>query len=71
MKISMMMQLFAHRWLSQGLTLHHPLNHVTVAILVTNAIAKITSHFCSVPPEVVYMLTQEWYMPYILTCSSM
>ena len=29
-------------WLSQGMTLHHP---VTVAILVTNAIVKITSHF--------------------------
>jgi len=29
----------------KGLTLHHPLNHVTVAILVTNAIVKITSHF--------------------------
>jgi len=27
--------------------LHHPLNHITVAILVTNAIVKITNHFCS------------------------
>ena len=29
----------------KGLNLHHPLNHVTVAIPVTNAIAKITNHF--------------------------
>jgi len=29
----------------KGLNLHHPLNHVTVAILVTNAIVKITNHF--------------------------
>ena len=29
----------------KGLTLHHPTNHVTVAILVTNAIVKIASHF--------------------------
>ena len=29
----------------KGLTLHHPLNHITVAILVTNAIVKITNHF--------------------------
>jgi len=28
----------------KGLILHHPLNHVTVAILVTNAIVKITNH---------------------------
>ena len=29
----------------KGIILHHPLNHVTVAILVTNAIIKTTNHF--------------------------
>jgi len=28
----------------KGLILHHPLNHVTVAILVTNAPVKIANH---------------------------
>jgi len=28
----------------KGLALHHPLNHVTVTIMVTNAIVKVTSH---------------------------
>ena len=53
--------------------IHHVVSHNYFLVYRASAVQKYntTPESAYIPPGVVYMLTQEWCMPYMLTCSSM